>query len=63
MSDIEEMLAVAQREEARDRLSKNRTDWTYALRGPNRNGDKDIRIIVAFADEDIVIVTVIDKNK
>lgn len=63
MSDIEEMIYRAQREETKDSLSNDGKNWKYALRGPNDNGDKDIRIIVIFNNPDIVIVTVIDKNR
>lgn len=63
MSDIEEMIFQASREENKDSLAKNGKDWKYALRGFNSSGDKDIRIIVVFNDPDAVIITVIDKNK
>lgn len=63
MSDIEEMLYRAQREDFKDSPTKDGKDWKYALRGLNDNGDKDIRIVVIFKDPDTVIVTVIDKNK
>ena len=63
MSDIEEMLYRAEREENKDGPPKDGKGWTYSIRGFNDNGDKDIRIIVAFKDPETVIVTVIDKNK
>lgn len=63
MSDIEEMIYNAQREDHKDSLSNDGKSWKYSLRGPNTAGDKDIRIIVAFNDPDVVIITVIDKNK
>lgn len=63
MSDVEEMIYRAQREEAKDSPTKDKKDWKYALRGLNDSGEKDIRIIVVFNDPDAVIVTVIDKNK
>lgn len=63
MSDVEEMLYRAQREESKDSLTKDKRDWKYALRGLNDSGEKDIRVIVVFNDPDTVIVTVIDKNK
>jgi hypothetical protein len=62
-SDIEEALYSAKREEEKDSLSKDGTSWKYALRGENDTGDKDLRIIVAFADPKTIIVTAIDKNK
>ncbi len=63
MSDVEEMIYRAQREEAKDSLTKDKKDWKYSLRGLNDSGEKDIRIIVVFNAPDTVIVTVIDKNK
>jgi len=63
MSDIEEMIYRAQREETKDTLTKDKKDWKYALRGLNDSCEKDIRIIVVFNSPDTVIVTVIDKNK
>ena len=62
-SDIEEMVYAAQREEHKDSLTNEKNAWKYALRGPNANGDKDIRIIVKYIDPKILIVTAIDKNK
>lgn len=63
LSDIEEMIYRAYREEHKDSLAKNGKTWKYALRGLNDNRNKDIRIIIAFNDSDAVIITVIDKNK
>lgn len=63
MSDIEEMLYRAQREDHKDGIAKDGKSWKYAIRGLNDNGDKDIRIIVVFDDPETAIVTVIDKNK
>ncbi len=63
MSDIEEMINNAHREEGKDSLRKDNNGWKYALRGFNKSADKDIRIIIFFNDSDAVIVTVIDKNK
>lgn len=63
MSDIEEMLYRAQREDHKDGITKDGKSWKYAIRGLNDNGDKDIRVIVAFDSPETVIITVIDKNK
>jgi hypothetical protein len=63
MSDIEEMIYRAYREDHKDVIRNDGKDWKYALRGLNDNGDKDIRIVVVFNEPDTVIVTVIDKNK
>ncbi len=63
MSDVEEMIYQAQREEEKDSLTRDRKNWKYALRGFNESKDKDIRIIVIFVKRAVVIVTVIDKNK
>ncbi|MFM6927223.1 MAG: DUF4258 domain-containing protein [Bdellovibrio sp.] len=63
MSDIEEAIYSAYREESKDSLTDDGKSWKYSLRGKNENGDKDIRIIIAFADPKTIIVTAIDKNK
>ena len=63
MSDIEEMVYSAHREEDKDSLRNDNNGWKYSLRGFNKNKDKDIRIIIFFNDSEVVIVTVIDKNK
>jgi len=63
MSDIEEMIYRARRENSKDSLRNDGKDWKYALRGLNNDGDKDIRAIVVFNDPDTVVVTVIDKNR
>lgn len=63
MSDIEEAIYNAQREVNKDELTKEKTDWKYAIRGMNNNGDKDLRIVVIFKDPRTIIVTAIDKNK
>ena len=61
--DIEEMIFKASREEDKDQLTDDGKFWKYAIRGPNENGDKDIRIIVLYIDPKMLIVTAIDKNK
>ncbi len=61
-SDIEEMIYQAQREDQKDELTNDKSDWKYAIRGKNNNGDKDLRIIVIFDDPKAIIVTAIDKN-
>lgn len=63
MSDVEEMIYRAYREESKDSLTKDKKSWKYSLRGVNDDGDKDIRIIIVLNDGDAVVVTVIDKNK
>ncbi len=63
MSDIEEMVYCARREEEKDSLRKDNSGWKYALRGFNKREEKDIRIIVVFNGSDVVIITAIDKNK
>ena len=63
LSDIEEALYQAQREEAKDKPTDDGKAWKYALRGLNEAGDKDLRIIVVFANPKVLIITAIDKNK
>ncbi len=63
MSDIEEAIYSAHREESKDSMTSDGANWRYSLRGKNENGDKDLRIIIMFADPKAIIVTTIDKNK
>lgn len=63
MSDLEEALYRAKREEGKDSPTKDGKDWKYSLRGLSESGEKDLRIIVVFDDPKVVIVTAIDKNK
>ena len=67
MSDIEEVVYRAYREDHKDSLNNDGNDgndWKYAVRGLNDNGGKDIRIIVAYLDEPkMLLITAIDKNK
>lgn len=63
ISDIEEAIYSAHREEGKDSVTDDGKSWKYSLRGKNENGDKDLRIIVVFIDPKAIIVTAIDKNK
>ena len=63
MSDLEEALYGAKREEGKDSPTRDGKDWKYSLRGVNESGEKDLRIIVVFDDPKVVVVTAIDKNK
>lgn len=63
LSDIEEAVFRARREEFKDQETEDGQDWKYAIRGNNEAGDKDIRIIVVYIpDSKMLIVTAIDKN-
>lgn len=63
LSDIEEALYQAQREDNKDQLTDDK-EWKYAVRGKNDNGDKDIRIIVKYLPSPkMLVITAIDKNK
>ena len=63
MSDLEEALYRAKREDHKDSPTKDGKDWKYSLRGVNESGEKDLRIIIIFDDPKVVVVTAIDKNK
>ena len=63
VSDLEEALYRARREERKDSLTDDKKAWKYSLRGLNDIGDKDLRIIVLFDDPNVLVVTAIDKNK
>ena len=62
-SDIEEAVYNAIREDSKDELTDDGTDWKYVIRGNNDNGDKDIRLVVVYLkDPKMLLITVIDKN-
>ena len=63
MSDLEEALYMASREESKDSPTTDGKAWKYSLRGLIDSGEKDLRIIVVFDDPKVVIVTAIDKNR
>jgi hypothetical protein len=63
MTDIEEMIYQAQREDIKDVITKDGLAWKYAIRGKNDKGDKDIRLVVLYKNPGMLIVTAIDKNK
>lgn len=64
LSDIEEAVYRAQREDHKDQLTDDKQDWKYAIRGLNDQGDKDIRIVVVYLETPkMLIITAIDKNK
>jgi hypothetical protein len=64
LSDIEEAVYRAKREDHKDQLTNDGQDWKYAIRGLNDLGDKDLRIILAYLESPkMLIITAIDKNK
>ncbi|HAZ11494.1 MAG: hypothetical protein A2X86_10950 [Bdellovibrionales bacterium GWA2_49_15] len=64
LSDVEEAVYRAVREEQKDSLTEQGMDWKYAIRGMNDNGDKDLRLVVVYLDAPkMLLVTAIDKNK
>jgi len=62
LSDIKEAIYNGSREEQKDAFNPDTGDWKYAIRGKNDDGDKDIRMIVAFKTPLVLIITVIDVN-
>ena len=62
LSEIKEVIYNSVRETIKDQLTDDGTDWKYAIRGLNEAKDKDIRIIVLFEGQYILVVTAIVKN-
>ena len=46
-------------EKRKDQYQPEYDDWTYAIRGKNIDG-RDLRIAIAFDDDDMLIITVIE---
>ncbi len=46
-------------EKQKDQYKVEYCDWTYSIRGRNIDG-KDLRIIIAFDNNDMLIITVIE---
>jgi Domain of unknown function (DUF4258) len=63
ISDIKETIYNAQRESIKDQLTDDGSDWKYALRGKNEAGDKEIRLVLLFDGQNVLVVTAIDLNR
>ncbi len=62
-SDIEEAIDKGYWEKRKDEFNKQKKVWKYAIRGLNKNRDKDLRIIIEYENPATIIITVIDKYK
>jgi hypothetical protein len=49
-------------EKKKDQFKPEFNDWTYAIRGKTIDG-KDIRIAIAFDENDMLIITVIEVSR
>ena len=49
-------------EKRKDQYKPEHGDWTYAIRGKSIDG-KDIRIAIAFDEDDMLIITVIEVER
>lgn len=63
ISDIKEAIYNGQREGIKDQLTDDGSDWKYALRGKNEAGDKEIRLVLLFDEQNVLVVTAIDLNR
>jgi hypothetical protein len=61
LEEVRQVLEGGFHEAARDRYEANHGAWSYAIRGRTLD-DRDLRIVVAFDEEDdyLVLVTTID---
>ena len=46
-------------EKRKDQYNQEHRDWAYSIRGQSIDG-KDIRIVIAFDEDDMLIITVIE---
>jgi hypothetical protein len=44
-------------EKSRDRIEAGQSDWSYSLRGQTLDQDKDVRVVVAFRENRMMVVT------
>ncbi len=53
--DIQKVIGTGWHEPSEDRFKEEHDSWTYAIRGKTVDG-VDIRIVVAFDEEDFLVV-------
>lgn len=59
LAEILYVLRYGYHEKRKDQYSPEHDDWTYAIRGQTID-ERDIRIAVAFDEDDMLIITVIE---
>jgi len=59
LTHVLHILCNGYHEKRKDQYSPEHRDWTYAIRGKSVD-ERDIRIAVAFDEDDMLIITVIE---
>lgn len=59
-ADVQNVLLYGWWEKRKDQFDTVFNTWKYALRGKSFDGDRTIRVVVAFDDDGMLIITVID---
>lgn len=59
LTNVLHVLRNGYHEKCKDQLSSEHNDWNYSIRGQSIDG-RDLRIVVAFDEEDMLIITVIE---
>lgn len=59
LADVLYVLRHGYHEKQKDQYNLEHEDWTYSIRGLSIDG-RDIRIIIAFDNNDMLIITVIE---
>jgi hypothetical protein len=59
LTDVLHVLRHGYHEKQKDQYKPEHNDWNYSIRGRSMDG-KDIRVIVAFDEDDVLIITVIE---
>ncbi|MFW6053272.1 MAG: DUF4258 domain-containing protein [Persicimonas sp.] len=60
--EVEYVLRNGWHEKRKDKYDEAYQAWNYAVRGETMDEDRDLRVIVSF-DGDMLIITVIDTTK
>lgn len=59
LAEILYVLRSGYHEKRKDQYHLEHDDWTYAIRGKTVDG-RDLRVAIAFDEEDMLIITVVD---
>ena len=63
LQEIKYVLLNGRREPARDEFREEYQAWCYVIRGATRDGDKNLRIIISFSGENMLIVTAVQLER
>jgi hypothetical protein len=60
-AEVEHILSHGHHEARKDHFNEEFSAWDYAVRGKTLDG-RNLRIVVAFVDPNVLVVTTIDLN-